>query len=94
MDIVETKGFRLLPPFSDRCRICASDHMPEEPHDAGSLFYATRFRIRYGRPGTWADAVAHCPDAVRACVVPLLAQKGVWSEPAQGVEPIPEPIDG
>jgi hypothetical protein len=84
----------LLPPAPGRCRICAIDHGPEAAHNAQTLFYQTRFNMRYGRAGTWADAVAHLPAELRAAWKEMLASDGGWTEPPPGVEPIAEPIDG
>jgi hypothetical protein len=84
----------LLPPPEGHCRICARKHDPTIPHDAQSLFYGTRFKMRYGREGTWADAIQHCPEDVRSQWRKHLETAGVWTEPPAGVEPICEPIDG
>ena len=86
---------KLLPPPPDHCRICAAKHEPHQPHNANSLFYATRFQMRYGRPGTWADAIAHMRADDQAKVRRSLECYGErWTEPPAGVAPIPEPIDG
>lgn len=104
MQAVEMKGM-LLPPKEGHCRICAVKHEPDMPHDATSLFYGVRFKMRYGREGTWADAVAHLPPERQALVRKAFeittervnGEHGtayVWTEPPEGVEPISEPIDG
>lgn len=85
---------KLLPPSDGHCRICAGDHEPEMAHNADSLFYQQRFRMRYGRDATWADAVAHCEPLVRMFWTHELKAKVSWTEPTVGVEPIAEPIDG
>jgi hypothetical protein len=92
MEVVE-KSFMLLPPADGKCRICAAEHKPESPHDGTSLFYHTRFNMRYKRPATWADAIAHCSPEMRAVIATFLAGKGLWTEPPAGVKPISEPID-
>lgn len=58
--VVATGKMMLLPPAEGHCRICAVKHGPQEAHNAHSLFYGMRFKMRYGREGTWADAVANC----------------------------------
>lgn len=84
----------LLPPRDGHCRICAVKHDPEWPHNAQSLFYAMRFKMRYGREGTWADAIAHCGEQMKAHWRRELGKKNAWTEPPAGVDPISEPIDG
>lgn len=93
-EILEAGKLVLLPPADGKCRICAVDHEPEQAHNARSVFYAVRFRLRHGRDGTWADAVAHCPPAVRDHWRRELERAGAWTEPPAGVEPVAEPIDG
>lgn len=85
----------LLPPAEGLCRICAVDHEPQHPHNPESLFYQMRFKMRYGRAGTWADAVAHMPVEHRETIRDFVQERsGNWTEPPEGVEPISEPIDG
>jgi hypothetical protein len=90
----ERPGFMLLPPAEGKCRICAVAHEPDQAHNASSLFYGMRFKMRYGRDGTWADAVAHCPPATRELWEQVLRRRGRWTEPPAGVALIAEPIDG
>lgn len=94
MNIVETARIKLLPPAEGHCRICAAQHDPTQAHNAQSLFFQTRFRLRYGRDGTWADAIAHCPEHIQRYWIGALRHIGEWSEPPVGVAPIAEPIDG
>jgi hypothetical protein len=63
-EVVEERedSMMLLPPPPGHCRICGTRHDPDDPHDATSLFWGMRFRMRYGRDGTWADACAHLPE--------------------------------
>jgi len=89
-----TGTMMLMPPREGHCRICAVDHKPEEPHNAQSLFYAMRFRMRYKRDGTWADAIAHCDIDIRLFWERRLREKNAWTEPPEGIDPICEPIDG
>lgn len=85
---------KLLPPPEGHCRICACQHEPEMPHNAGSLFYQMRFNMRYHRSATWADALAHCDEKTRLWWQAALNEKGAWSEPPADQPPISEPIDG
>ena len=89
-------GMMLMPvDTSDgKCGECATKHEPEMPHNAQSLFYGMRFKMRYGREGTWADALAHCSPEVQEYWRTQLGHAGAWTEPPEGVDPISEPIDG
>lgn len=84
----------LLPPPDGHCRICAVKHEPEQPHNAQSIFYQIRFKLRYGRDSTWADAIAHCDELAQNHWKKSLVDKNAWTEPPNGVAPISEPIDG
>ena len=48
------------------CPECATTHKPEMPHNQQSLAYQYKFREKHGRFPTWADAMAHCTEEVRA----------------------------
>jgi hypothetical protein len=85
---------KLLPPPEGCCGICASKHEPKQAHNAESLFFQVRFRMRYGRDGTWADAIAHCPERIQRYWIGALRYAGKWTEPPDGIAPIAEPIDG
>jgi len=91
--VVIGKG-KLLPPPDGCCRICARAHAPEMPHDAQSVFYQMRFKMRYKREGTWLDAISHCAEYVQFPWKRALQRGGHWTEPPAGVEPIAERIDG
>jgi len=80
----------LLPPKPGTCPICATDHLPSEPHNAQSLYYQYRFLASHGRWPTWADAVAHCAPEVQAQWRAELEKLDAWTEPADG-EPIADP---
>lgn len=80
----------LLPPAPNTCPICAVEHPDEQPHNAQSLYYQYRFYGIRGRWPTWADAMAHCADDVKAHWREHLDNAGVWSEPKAG-EPIADP---
>ena len=78
----------LMPPAKDRCQICATKHEPELPHNRDSLFYQMAFNGEHGRWPTWADAMAHCSDDMRAAWTAELQTHGVDVNPAP---PPPEP---
>jgi len=80
----------LLPPREGVCPICAIAHEPEAPHNQQSLYYQCRFYGVRGRWPTWADAVAHCDQEIRAFWERELRKRGAWSEPVDG-EPIADP---
>jgi hypothetical protein len=48
------------------CQICGQKHDPQQPHHAESLYYKKSFQKAHGRLPTWADAIEHCPDDVKA----------------------------
>lgn len=50
----------LLPPPADKCQQCAVGHVPEDAHDAQSMYYQYWFKKEHKRWPTWKDAVAHC----------------------------------
>jgi hypothetical protein len=56
----EIKGLTLLPPAPGLCQSCACDHIPEEPHNWQSMFWAFWFDGVHGRSPTLEDAFAHC----------------------------------
>ena len=72
----------LLPPKKGLCQVCAVEHPPEDPRNAESLYYAIRFKMLHGRDVTWADAVAHCGEAMRAFWERELRRSGSWTEAA------------
>ena len=76
----EIRSFTLLPPALDACQVCATKHDPEQPHNRDSLYYQLSFREDNGRWPTWADAMAHCEDAVKAAWKKELIKLGVWEE--------------
>lgn len=85
-------SMKLLPPPDGACRVCAVVHSPDAPHNAQSLFYQMRFKMRYGRDGTWADAIAHCSEEVQRYWITSLGKH--YTEPPEGVAAIAERIDG
>lgn len=73
----------LLKPAPDKCQECAVDHFPDQPHNKDSLYYQVKFEMEYGRPPTWADAMAHCTEELQAAWKEELISRGVWSEPKE-----------
>lgn len=59
------------------CPECAAEHEPEDPHNQQSLTYQYKFYAEHGRWPTWADAMAHCPEDVKAFWIEELAKFGV-----------------
>ena len=57
---------RIIPPGPGKCRICAAKHDAQEPHDRNSLYYQNWFYKKHRRFPTWEDAMASCPDDVKA----------------------------
>lgn len=81
-------AYGVLPPAEDACQICAGRHPPETPHNAQSIYYQTIFNAQLGRAATWADAMAHCSEPVRAAWEKELRKKAVWTEPPNGEKPV------
>lgn len=74
----EKHGITLLgntPPGT--CQMCAVAHDPEMPHNQQSLAYQYKFYDQHGRFPTWADAMAHCSDEVKAQWREALAEHGI-----------------
>lgn len=80
----------LLPAKEGTCPVCATSHLPDEAHNAQSLFYGMRFKMLHHRDPTWADAVAHCSDAMKTMWTEELKRLDAWTEPEDGEEPIAE----
>lgn len=74
----ERHGIRMLgktPPGT--CPECAAKHGPDQPHNRDSLAYQYKFYDEHGRWPTWEDAMAHCPEWIRAAWIEALREKGV-----------------
>ena len=71
------KSISLLPPSPNCCQVCAAEHDPSSPHNLQSLFYATWFHQQHGRSHTWADAMAHCSEEVKAPWLKYLSELGI-----------------
>jgi len=67
----------LLPPRPDVCQQCATDHEPNFPHNAHSLYYQTKFQMDHGRGATWVDAMGHCTDDMKKIWKELLLSKKI-----------------
>lgn len=86
---VGTGTMMMLPAKPGTCAMCARDHPEELPHDLQSLFYGMRFKLKYGRDPTWADAAAHIAPDVRELWKTKLRELGhEWTECD---DPIAEP---
>lgn len=70
-----------LPPEPGTCPICAVNHPADQPHFRDSLYYQMKFRSRFGREPTWADAMAHCAPGVQRIWLGLLDVE--WSETSE-----------
>lgn len=79
----------LLPPKVGTCPICATNHEPEMPHNAQSIYYQYRFYGIRGRWPTWADAIAHCAGPMKEHWRRELKKLKKWTEP-EG-DPIADP---
>lgn len=79
--VPEEDSIVLLPPIAGTCPVCADMHAPEQPHNARSLYYRMHFRQNHGRDPTWADAMAHCPEDVRARFTQHMEKTGHPAEP-------------
>ena len=74
----ELHGLTLLdktPPGT--CPMCAVKHEPEQPHNQQSLAWQYKFYDLHGRFPTWADAMAHCSDEVKAYWAEALKEHGI-----------------
>ena len=58
------------------CSMCAVKHEPEQPHNQKSLAYQYKFFDQHGRWPTWADAMAHCSEEIKAFWVEALLEAG------------------
>lgn len=87
------QSIKMLPAARGTCCMCARDHAETYPHDFESVFYQVRFRLKYGRDATQADAAAHCDEQIRQAWKQILREQfGVeWTQPRDGAAPIAEP---
>lgn len=70
----------ILPPGPGKCPVCATAHAPEVPHNRDSLYYQMSFRQKHGRFPTWADAMSHCTEEVKAAWTEALSSRGIMPE--------------
>ena len=80
----------ICPPVAGVCPVCAVNHAPTMPHNRDSLYYQMRFQQKHGRFPTWADAMAHCDEHIRAVWVGLLAEHGVKVDGLADIQTRPE----
>jgi hypothetical protein len=71
-----TGTMTLLPPRAGLCQVCASDHEPELPHNAQSLYYQVSRQMQ-GLPCSWLTAMEHCAPEMQALWTTALQEKGV-----------------
>jgi hypothetical protein len=76
----EVKELYLLPCAKDKCKECAVNHGPDEPHNATSLYYHFKFHKENGRCPTWKDALAHCRPEIQKAWEDELRKRGKWTE--------------
>ena len=68
----------LMPVKPGNCKECGVKHLPEEPHNALSLFYIFTFSQKNGRAPTWKDAIAHCSPEIKKAWKTGLKARGLW----------------
>lgn len=56
------EGWTILPAPEGTCPVCATQHDPEDAHNAQSLFYQYTFFGAHDRWPTWEDAMSHCTE--------------------------------
>jgi hypothetical protein len=77
----ETVQFGILPPKPGTCAVCGVKHVPDQAHNAQSMYYQYAFYGEHGRWPTWADAIAHCSEPMQKVWKDALTASGNWSEP-------------
>lgn len=75
----ERHGMTMLPviPNEGQCPECGAFHEQEQPHNRDSLRYQYTFYDAHGRWPSWADAMSHCSDDVKAIWRHELERAGV-----------------
>lgn len=76
-ELPKVGDFHLMPCAPDVCQECAVDHPVDQPHNQQSLYYQYHFYSQHGRWPTWADAMAHCSDEVKAIWTEELKKHGI-----------------
>jgi hypothetical protein len=81
-ELVEERmaNFTLMPAKEGTCPECATVHPADYPHNQQSIYWQYHFYGRNGRFPTWADAMAHCTDEMKAFWKKALADRGVKVE--------------
>lgn len=59
------------------CPMCGTAHAPEFPHNQQSLTYQYKFYDQNGRFPSWADAMAHCTEDIKAYWTKELKARGI-----------------
>jgi len=67
----------LLKTAPGTCAECGVTHVPTQPHNQQSLAYQYDFYGKNGRWPTWADAMAHCDESVKAQWTAALKERGI-----------------
>lgn len=75
--IKERHGMMLMPTKPGVCPECGSDHEQDMPHNRDALLYQYTFYDKHGCWPSWADAMAHCPDDVKAAWIRELKLRGI-----------------
>lgn len=74
---VPLSSMTLVPPEPGLCQECATDHRPNLPHNAQSIYYQTKFQMEHGRAATWNDAMEHCSDKMKDLWIEKLRDFGI-----------------
>ena len=83
---------KVMPAAPGTCAFCATEHNEFQPHNWWSVFYQVRFKLKWGRAATHADAVAHLTWSARDLYRCRLQERGIaWTEPPAGCGPVAEP---
>lgn len=85
MGVLQEKyGITMLPTKPGTCPECGVAHDPRMPHNRDSLAYMYNFFDKHERWPSWADAMAHCSEDVKAYWRDQLNARGVeiGEEPA------------
>lgn len=76
----ELSEIKIVAPGPGRCRVCATAHRKEDPHDRDSLYYQNRFFRKHKRFPTWEDAMSHCTEERKAAFRDELSHRGITQE--------------
>ena len=76
-ELKQVGAFQLLPPAPDVCQECAVKHEAAMPHNQQSLYWQYSFYAKHQKWPTWADAMAHCSEEMKAKWIAALAERGV-----------------